>query len=112
MIVVGIILIAILAVVVSIMWLFGTSFMGSYSIVTGIKSNQNTEIGAWDYWELMKIKSWDELSYEEKNRLTIACMIISDDIGVVFSEDQVIKMLESQLPVMIPNEWLSYHCRE
>lgn len=79
-----------------------------YAIAAGIGYKYKTESEAWEYWENMKVKKWTDLTEEEKNRLVIACMIISDDVGAVVTEERVIEMLKSQLPVLTPNVGLTY----
>lgn len=73
-----------------------------------IENNNEVGVTAWDYWEMIKTKRWIELSEEEKEKIIIANLIIADDLGLVITKDQLVDMLEEQLPVTEPNVGLSY----
>lgn len=51
----------------------------------------------------MKSKRWSELSEDEKEKMIIANLIIADDVGLVVTQEQIIQMLEEQLPITEPN---------
>lgn len=56
----------------------------------------------------MKSKQWCELSDEEKEKMIIANLIIANDVGAVVTKEQLVKMLEEQLPITEPHIGLSY----
>ena len=79
-----------------------------YCVASGIAYKNETEASAWDYWETHKNKSWTDLSVEEKEKIIVANLIIADDVGAVVTKEQLVKMLEEQLPVTEPHAGLSY----
>ena len=79
-----------------------------YAVAMGIGHKNETEASAWDYWETTKCKRWRELSDEEKEKMIIANLIIADDVGVVVTEEQLIKMLDEQLPITESHVGLRY----
>lgn len=79
-----------------------------YAVALGIGYKNETEASAWDYWERMKSKRWSELSNEEKEKMIIVNLIIADDVGAAVTKEQLVKMLEEQLPIMEPKVGLSY----
>lgn len=99
-IILGIIIIAVLFI--------GIVILAMYCVASGIAYKNETEASAWDYWETHKRKPWAELSVEEKEKIIVANLIIADDVGVVVSKEQLVKMLEEQLPVTEPHVGMSY----
>ena len=79
-----------------------------YAVAMGIGYKNETEASAWDYWETMKCKRWCELSDDEKEKMIMANQIIADDIGIIVYRDQLIELLEEQLPITEPKVGLSY----
>lgn len=79
-----------------------------YAVAAGIGYKNETEASAWEYWELKKCKRWCELSDEEKEKMIVANLIIADDVGTVVTEEQLIKMLDEQLPITEPHIGLRY----
>lgn len=79
-----------------------------YAVAMGIGYKNETEASAWDYWETMKWKRWCELSDDEKEKMIMANQIIADDIGIIVSREQLIELLEEQLPITEPKVGLSY----
>lgn len=79
-----------------------------YAVAMGIGYKNETEASAWDYWETMKCKRWCELSDDEKEKMIIANQMIADDIGIIVSREQLIELLEEQLPITEPKVGLSY----
>lgn len=99
-------IILLLAIFIGIIILIMYAIM--YAVAAGIGHKNETEASAWDYWETMKCKPWRELSDDEKEKMIIANMIIADDVGVVVTEEQLIKMLDEQLPITEPHIGLCY----
>lgn len=56
----------------------------------------------------MKCKRWDELTEEEQEKMIIANLIIANDVGVVVTKEQLVKMLEKQLPITGSHTGLGY----
>lgn len=98
----------ILGIIIIAAVLIGSIGFLIYAVASGIGYKNETEASAWDYWETHKSKSWSELSDEEKEKMVIANLIIADDVGAIVTKEQLIKMLEEQLPVTAPQAGLSY----
>lgn len=79
-----------------------------YAAASGIGYARQTEKEAWDYWEKMKVKKWEDFSEEEKMKMVSACSIINSDVGTVMTEQQIISALQEQLPIMAPHLGLTY----
>jgi len=97
-----------LGIIVVLAVIIGIIIFMMYAVAAGIGHKNETEASAWDYWETMKCKLWRELSDDEKEKMIIANMIIADDVGVVVTEEQLIKMLDEQLPITEPHIGLRY----
>lgn len=97
-----------LGIIVILAVIIGIIIFMMYAVAAGIGYKNETEASAWEYWELKKCKRWCELSDEEKEKMIIANMIIADDVGVVVTEEQLIKMLDEQLPITEPHIGLRY----
>lgn len=94
-----IIILIILGIIVALAIFIGYIFMVGYAVAAGIGYKNETEASAWEYWERMKSKRWSELSDDEKEKMIIANLIIADDVGSVVTKEQIIQMLEEQLPI-------------
>lgn len=94
-----IIILIILGIIVALAVFFGIIICVMYAVAAGIGYKNETEASAWEYWERMKSKRWSELSDDEKEKMIIANLIIADDVGAVVTEEQLVKMLEEQLPI-------------
>lgn len=103
-----IIILIILGIIVALAVFFGIIIFVMYAVAAGIGYKNETEASAWEYWERMKSKRWYELSDDEKEKMIIANLIIADDVGAVVTEEQLVKMLEEQLPITEPHVGLSY----
>ncbi len=103
-----IIILIILGSIVALAIFIGYIFMVGYAVAAGIGYKNETEASAWEYWERMKSKRWYELSDDEKEKMIIANLIIADDVGAVVTKEQIIQMLEEQLPITEPHVGLSY----
>lgn len=101
-------LIAIGAVVLLIALFVAVSFGMVFFFARSIGARGQAIQDSWDYWEKMKSSKYEDLSDEEKNKLLIACRVISGDCGAVVSDDEIIEALETQLPILTPNVGLSY----
>lgn len=97
-----------LGIIVILAVIIGIIIFMMYAVAAGIGHKNETEASAWDYWETMKCKRWRELSDEEKEKMIIANMIIADDVGVIVTKEQLIKMLDEQLPITEPHIGLCY----
>lgn len=97
-----IIILIILGIIVALAIFIGYIFMVGYAVAAGIGYKNETEASAWEYWERMKSKRWYELSDDEKEKMIIANLIIADDVGAVVTKEQIIQMLEEQLPITEP----------
>ena len=106
-IILGIIIIAavFLLIVIRVIYRIGPYFISC--IANSIAYKNETEASAWEYWETHKTKSWADLSEEEKERIVIANLIIANDIGMVVTQEELVKMLEEQLPITEPHVGLS-----
>lgn len=102
------IILIILGFIIAVSFFIGIIIFMMYAVAAGIGHKNETEARAWDYWETMKCKLWRELSDDEKEKMIIANMIIADDVGVVVTEEQLIKMLDEQLPITEPHIGLCY----
>lgn len=98
----------ILGIIVALAVFFGIIIFVMYAVAAGIGYKNETEASAWEYWERMKSKRWYELSDDEKEKMIIANLIIADDVGSVVTKEQIIQMLEEQLPITEPHVGLSY----
>lgn len=98
----------ILGLIIAVSIFIGIFILIMYALAAGIGHKNETEARAWDYWETTKCKRWRELSDEEKEKMIIANLIIADDVGVVVSKEQLIEMLDKQLPITEPNVGLHY----
>lgn len=103
-----IIILIILGIIVALAVFIGYIIFVMYAVALGIGYKNETEASAWNYWERMKSKRWNELSNEEKEKMIIANLIIADDIGAVVTKEQLVKMLDEQLPIIEPHRGLSY----
>lgn len=103
-----IIILIILGIIVALAIFIGYIFMVGYAVAAGIGYKNETEASAWEYWERMKSKRWYELSDDKKEKMIIANLIIADDVGSVVTKEQIIQMLEEQLPITEPHVGLSY----
>lgn len=103
-----IIILIILGIIVALAIFIGYIFMVGYAVAAAIGYKNETEASAWEYRERMKSKRWSELSDDEKEKMIIANLIIADDVGAVVTEEQLVKMLEEQLPITEPHVGLSY----
>lgn len=103
-----IIILIILGIIVALAVFFGIIIFVMYAVAAGIGYKNETEASAWEYWERMKSKRWSELSDDEKEKMIIANLIIADDVGAVVTKEQIIQMLEEQLPITEPHVGLSY----
>lgn len=103
-----IIILIILGIIVALAVFIGIIIFGMYAVALGIGYKNETEASAWDYWERMKSKRWSELTTEEKEKMIIANLIIADDLGTVVTKEQLVKMLEEQLPIIEPYRSLTY----
>lgn len=101
-------LIAIGAVVLLIAILLAIALGGIFLFAYSISARGQAIQDSWDYWEKMKSSKYEDLSDEEKDKLLIACRVISGDCGAVVSDDEIIEALETQLPILTPNVGLSY----
>lgn len=99
----------ILGLIILVLGIIGLFWLVMYAVASGIAYKDETGKSAWDYWETMKSKPWADISEEEKEKLIIANLVIADDVGAVVTKEQLIKMLEEQLPIIGPNVGLSYH---
>lgn len=108
-IILGIIIIAVvfLLIVIRVIYRIGPYFISR--IANSIAYKNEIDASAWEYWETHKTKSWVNLSEEEKERIVIANLIIANDIGMVVTKEQLVKMLEDQMPVTEPHVGLKYH---
>lgn len=63
-------------------------------------------IEAWNYWEKHKLKTWEELSPEQRKKLLRACYLI-DYYQRGFSDTAILEnALKQQLPILTKNMWL------
>lgn len=106
-----IIILIILGIIVALAVFIGIIIFGMYAVALGIGYKNETEASAWDYWERMKSKRWDELTAEEQEKMIVANLIIANDVGAVVTKEQLAKMLDEQLPISEPNRGLSYPTR-
>lgn len=88
--------------------LMGSIVFLIYAVALAIGHKNITVASAWHYWETHKNKSWAELSEEEKEKMVVVNIIIANDVGAVATKDQLIEMLEEQLPISEPHVGLSY----
>lgn len=98
----------ILGFIIAVSIFIGIIIFMMYAVAAGIGHKNEIEASTWDYWETMKCKRWRELSDEEKENMIIANMIIADDVGVVVTKEQLIKLLDEQLPITEPHIGLCY----
>lgn len=98
----------ILGIIIIVVLFIGIVILAMYCFASGIAYKNETEASAWDYWEIHKLKSWAELSVEEKEKIVSANLIIANDVGAVVTKEQLVKLLEEQLPITEPNVGLSY----
>lgn len=103
-----IIILIILGIIVALAVFIGCIIFVTYAVALGIGYKNETEANAWDYWERMKSKRWDELTEEEQEKMIIANLIIANDVGAVVTKEQLAKMLDEQLPITEPHIGLSY----
>lgn len=103
-----IIILIILGIVIALAIFIGIIIFVMYAVALGIGYKNETEASAWEYWERMKSKGWDELTAEEQEKMIIANLIIADDVGAVVTKEQLAKMLDEQLPTTEPHIGLSY----
>ena len=75
---------------------------GGYAVAAGIGYKARTENNAWNYWETIKYKKWDELTSEEKEKCVSAVMVIYADCGTCSTEEEVRHMLAKELPILEP----------
>ena len=98
----------ILGIIIIAALFIGIVILAMYCVASGIAYKNETETSAWDYWETHKHKPWAELSVEEKEKIVVANIIIADDVGAVVTKEQLVRMLEEQLPITEPHVGLSY----
>lgn len=103
-----IIILIILGIIVALAVFIGCIIFVTYAVALGLGYKNETEANAWDYWERMKSKRWDELTEEEQEKMIIANLIIANDVGAVVTKEQLAKMLDEQLPITEPHIGLSY----
>ena len=103
-----IIILIILGTIVALAVFIGCIIFVMYAVALGIGYKNETEANAWDYWESMKSKRWDELTEDEQEKMIIANLIIANDVGAVVTKEQLTKMLDEQLPITEPHIGLSY----
>ncbi len=106
-----IIMLIILGIVVAVAIFIGYIIFVGFAVARGIGYKNKTEASAWEYWERMKSKRWSDLSDEEKEKMIIANLIIADDVGEVVTKEQLVKMLDEQLPIIEPHKGLSYYLK-
>lgn len=97
-----------LGFIIAVSIFIGIIIFMMYAVAAGIGHKKEIEASAWDYWETTKCKRWRELSDEEKEKMIIANMIIANDVGVIVTKEQLIKMLDEQLPITEPHIGLCY----
>ncbi len=76
--------------------------IGGYAVAAGIGFKNQTENDAWNYWETIKYKKWEELTLEEKERCVSAVMTMYADCGICSTKDAVKQMLVEKLPILEP----------
>lgn len=103
-----IIILIILGIIVALAVFIGCIIFVTYAVALGLGYKNETEANAWDYWERMKSKRWDELTEEDQEKMIIANLIIANDVGAVVTKEQLAKMLDEQLPITEPHIGLSY----
>ena len=103
-----IVILLILGIIVALAVFIGYIIFVMYAVALGIGYKNETDASAWEYWERMKSNRWDELTEEEQEKMIIANLIIADDVGAVVTKEQLVKMLEEQLPIIEPHRGLSY----
>lgn len=103
-----IVILLILGIIVALAVFIMIFIFGLYAVALGIGYKNETEASAWEYWERMKSKRWDELTEEEQEKMIIANLIIANDVGAVVTKEQLAKMLEEQLPIIEPHRGLIY----
>lgn len=103
-----IVILLILGIIVALAVFIMIFIFGFYAVALGIGYKNETEASAWEYWERMKSKRWDELTEEEQEKMIIANLIIANDVGAVVTKEQLAKMLEEQLPIIEPHRGLIY----
>lgn len=103
-----IIILIILGIIVAVTIFIGYIIFVMYAVALGIGYKNETEASAWDYWDRMKSKRWDELTAEEQEKMIVANLIIANDVGAVVTKEQLAKMLDEQLPITEPHIGLSY----
>lgn len=103
-----IIILIILGIIIALAVFIGYIIFIMYAVALGIDYKNETEANAWDYWERMKSKRWDELTEEEQEKMIIANLIIANDVGAVVTKVQLVKMLDEQLPITEPHTGLCY----
>lgn len=103
-----IIILIILGIIVALAVFIGYIIFVMYAVALGIGYKNETEANAWDYWERMKSKRWDELTEDEQEKMIIVNLIIANNVGAVITKEQLVKMLEEQLPITEPHIGLSY----
>ncbi len=77
-----------------------TLILGMYAFAAGLDYKARTENEAWNYWETIKYKKWDELTSEEKEKCVSAVMVIYADCGACSTEEEVRHMLAENLPIL------------
>lgn len=102
------VILIILGIIVVLAIFIGAIIFGIFAFAMVLGYKNETEASAWNYWERMKSKQWCELSDEEKEKMIIANLIIANDVGAVVTKEQLVKMLEEQLPITEPHIGLSY----
>ncbi len=109
LIIIGIIFLCIIVITVLLIPLVKPLIVSAtYGCAAGIALKNESEISAWEYWETMKRKRWSELSDEEKEKMIAANMVITGDVGIVVEKEELIKMLNDQLPIAESQCWLNY----
>lgn len=101
----------ILGIIVAVAIFIGYIIFVGFAVALGIGYKNKTETSAWEYWERMKSKRWSDLSDEEKEKMIIANLIIADDVGEVVTKEQLVKMLDEQLPIIEPHKGLCYYLK-
>ncbi len=74
--------------------------ISGYAVAAGLGYRARTENEAWNYWETIKYKKWDELTSEEKEKCVSAVMVIYADCGACSTEEEVRHMLAENLPIL------------
>ena len=83
-------------------------FLGLGGTATAIAKVRQNQKEAWEYWEKMKHKSWQELTPEEREEMISNYMIIADDCGIVVSPEEIREDMKTQLPIHVPHVGLTH----